>query len=396
MSVFFPLLSSRSDPPPPARSYNYYMVTNEMADHPTFWWLCLVVPAASGFTELAFRMVRRRSPLFSLLPFNSNNITLTLTLTLLLSPPPLRPQIKREFYPSLVDIGMEVDAGAGQSADLFPAAVDPAGPQADDGQAQGGRELSAAAQSALRHSALLGQGRGPVYPLDWTSLALMLAALAPGEKVRAAYWKDLWCFFDFISRHMWSLSSSSLTHPAAPCTLLSSHSTLFHPSTGQAASREHRGGVGRRGRVGHLQLRPRHGRLGQPQRGRGLYLRRAALPAVVSAAQAGGGRGQRGLCGRGGGALDAPGAGGHVGGCQRRGRGGRRGRGRGRGEGESGAMAAGRGGRGCEQGRRGGRGAGRGGSRGRAGRVVSAGGADCCSCRCPCCRPGPCPSCPEG
>jgi len=38
-------------------SYDYYMVTNEMAGHPIFWWLCLLVPAISAVLELTVRMV---------------------------------------------------------------------------------------------------------------------------------------------------------------------------------------------------------------------------------------------------------------------------------------------------------------------------------------------------
>ena len=115
------------------------------------------------------------------------------------------PQVQREFYPSLVDIGAEFDAGLGKGQsgageDMLGrpdnsanhasgAAGMPRDPPQSFGRAgereDGGTLTSPPSQSpegVLRFSAVVAGSRPVRFPLDWASLKALYGSLAPTEK----------------------------------------------------------------------------------------------------------------------------------------------------------------------------------------------------------------------
>jgi phospholipid-translocating P-type ATPase (flippase) len=152
-------------------AWDYYGVTTEMGSQPMFWWLLLVVPAISGMVELTVRIT------------------------------------KREFLPTVTDVGCEIDSGESQFSNLFPlieiqpAPGPPPAPSAVDSEAPllseekseaelaaEQKAISAMAQEAsllnaeaeLRFSPMLTGGRKR-YPLDWEAIRTMYASMLPAE-----------------------------------------------------------------------------------------------------------------------------------------------------------------------------------------------------------------------
>ena len=90
--------------------------------------------------------------------------------------------MRREWFPSIVDIGIEIDAHEGSFDDLLPHARSMSTDRGDDE----GPDDFEGAQSVLRHSSLLGgtaSGRAR-YPLDWQSMRSLFLQLQPSEARR--------------------------------------------------------------------------------------------------------------------------------------------------------------------------------------------------------------------
>jgi len=93
--------------------------------------------------------------------------------------------LRREWFPSIVDIGIEIDSHEGSFDDLIPRAR--SSDRADDeavGPDQPGSGDDQGVQSILRYSALFaatGSRGAPIYPLDWQSVRNLFAQLKPAE-----------------------------------------------------------------------------------------------------------------------------------------------------------------------------------------------------------------------
>eukprot|EP01041_Mallomonas_annulata_P008259 gene8259-16990_t len=135
-------------------SYNFYGVTENMMSESTFWLLCLLVPSFSIILEITSMTVQR------------------------------------EFFPTLVDVGMEFDGGLGggkrRGGDFLGGRpVNPLGAcLTDDGRppTTTGHERK---ESVLRFSSVVASGAGgrpKKFPLDWASIKELYGSLAPREK----------------------------------------------------------------------------------------------------------------------------------------------------------------------------------------------------------------------
>ena len=107
----------------------------------------------------------------------------------LISPPPplTHTQVRREWFPSIVDIGIEINSHESQFDDLLPLARSRSHSGDVGGDSLG---LSAAAtkatedaQAVLRNSSLLGglPGGRARYALDWQSLRNLIVQIRPSE-----------------------------------------------------------------------------------------------------------------------------------------------------------------------------------------------------------------------
>jgi len=109
-------------------SYNFYGTTNEMAMSSTFWFLIFAVPAASVLLDFTIRFT------------------------------------KREFFPSIVDIGIEIDSGLAPNVNgLLPKNVD-----------------SKDTQDDVRYSNILDR-RKHWFPLDWQAIKSFHSRIMPQE-----------------------------------------------------------------------------------------------------------------------------------------------------------------------------------------------------------------------
>jgi hypothetical protein len=82
--------------------------------------------------------------------------------------------LKREFFPSIVDIGIEIDSGLTDFHALLPTLADPK----DQAEARAAAE----AQSALRFSSVVNQTDIPKFPLDWVAIKALWEQIKPQER----------------------------------------------------------------------------------------------------------------------------------------------------------------------------------------------------------------------
>jgi hypothetical protein len=135
-----------------------------MAVTPVVWWLLFLIPAASGLTELTIRL------------------------------------IKKEFFPSVVDIVAEIDSGGGEFSSLLAfqknrgisisevnddreRTVSTEGERngTDDDKKEG--EADGDNEGILRYSkVLLGGGGKQMFSIDWISLQGVLDTFSPQEQ----------------------------------------------------------------------------------------------------------------------------------------------------------------------------------------------------------------------
>lgn len=132
-----------------AISYNFYGIVTEMVVQPVFWWLIFLVPTTSILVELTLR-------------------------TLL-----------RELFPTIVDIGMEIDNKMGEKSTFLPtdSGADAGGGAAADRATIVESEAAGAADTttnSLKYSKVASTSR--TIPLDWRSLTSLHTLMGADER----------------------------------------------------------------------------------------------------------------------------------------------------------------------------------------------------------------------
>lgn len=122
-------------------SYNFYGIANQMFSEPTLYWVILVTMIGSALLDLTIRMVRR------------------------------------ELFPSVVDIGYEIDAGLSKIDELYDG--DHVKPSAEELM-----EENVVTESSLLYSSTLDSNRKHKIPLDWEIVNGYLSSLQSSEQQR--------------------------------------------------------------------------------------------------------------------------------------------------------------------------------------------------------------------
>ena len=122
-------------------SYNFYGIANQMFSEPTLYWVVLVTVVGSTLLDLSVRMVQK------------------------------------EFFPTVVDIGFEIDSGLSKLDELYDG--DNIKPSAEELM-----EENVVTESSLLYSSNLDSNRKHKIPLDWEMLSGYLSSMQSSEQQR--------------------------------------------------------------------------------------------------------------------------------------------------------------------------------------------------------------------